>query len=108
MKLPTIAVITDEKIIEYLLAPRRRNDKSNWLAKAGYKVENWQQLEKDIRVQILSLDAKLADRTKYGQMFEIKGMLTGPNGKTLSVHSIWLNEYESGLFKFITMFPDKK
>lgn len=108
MKLPSTAVIAPEKIKEYLLSHRRRNDKSQWLAKAGYKLKNWQRLEKDLRSQILSLDAVLAEETKFGEMYEIKGTLVGPNGKSLSVRTIWMNEHESKLTKFITMFPDKK
>ena len=107
MKLPLTVIIAEEKIKEYLLSSRKRNDKSKWLAKAGYQLEDWQRLEKDLRTQLLSLDAVYAEETKYGQMYEIKGMLTGPNGKTLSVCSIWMKENESKLIKFITMFPDK-
>ena len=70
-------------------------------------MENWQRLEKDLRTQILSLDAKYTEDAKYGQMYEIKGMLTGPNGKTLTVCSMWMNEHESKLTKFMTMFPDR-
>lgn len=108
MKLPSTALIASDKIKRYLLSSRRRNDKSKWLAKAGYKQEDWQRLEKDLRIQILSLDAVLTEETKYGQMYEIKGTLVGPNGKSLSVRTIWMNEYESKLTKFITMYPDKK
>ena len=108
MKLPSTAVIAPEKIRRYLLSPRKRNDKSKWLAKAGYKLENWRKLEKDLRTQILTLDALSTEGTKYGQMYEIKGELIGPNGKTLSVRSVWMDEHESKLTKFITMFPDEK
>ena len=57
MKLQLTAIIEEEKIKEYLLSSRKRNDKSKWLAKAGYKLEDWQRLEKDLRTQLLSLDA---------------------------------------------------
>lgn len=62
----------------------------------------------DLCTQILSLDAVFIEETKYGQLYEIKGLLVGPNGKTLSVCSIWMDEHESKLTKFITIFPDKK
>ncbi len=104
MKLPSTAVISAEKIKNYLLKPRKRNDKSKWLAKAGYALANWQQLEKDLWTQILSLDAVPTDKTIFGQVFEIRGELKGPTEKTLL---IWMREYESNLSKFITMFPDK-
>ena len=108
MKLPSTTVIATEKIKDYLLSQRKRNDKSKWLAKAGYSLENWQQLEQDLRTQVLSLDAIPTDETKYGQIFEIKGVVKGPNGETLKVHTIWMREHESKSTKFITMFPQKK
>ena len=40
-------------------------------------------------------------------MYEIKGNLTGPNGKTLAVCTIWMTETATGDTKFITMYPEK-
>ena len=40
--------------------------------------------------------------------YEIKGKLTGPNGISLSVCTNWMIETETGISKFITMYPDKK
>ncbi|GJQ24460.1 hypothetical protein BIY37_00170 [Candidatus Brocadia sapporoensis] len=107
MKLPNNTLIAHEKLIQYLLVPRKRNDKSQWLAKAGYTLENWQLLESDLRNQILSLDVALIENTQYGQMYEIRGKLIGPNGKSLRVCTIWMTENETGNTKFITMYPDK-
>ncbi len=107
MKLPSNTLIATEKLTQYLLIPRRRNDKSRWLAQAGYTIKNWQLLEKDLRKQILSLVAIPIENTRYGKMFEIKGNLTGPNGKTLAVCTIWMTETATRETKFITMYPEK-
>jgi hypothetical protein len=107
MKLPADATIASTKVSQYLLAHRKRNDKSAWLAQAGYTVENWQILEKDLRTQILPLEATLTDNSPYGQIYEIEGKLTGPNGKTLPVYTIWMVEKVTGETKFITLFPNK-
>jgi len=108
MKLPLDSLIAHEKLTDYLLKPKKRNDKSKWLAQAGYTLENWQLLENDLRTQVLSLDATLIDKTRYGQMYEIRGKLIGPNGQALLVCTIWITEFTSGIAKFITMFPDKR
>jgi hypothetical protein len=55
----------------------------------------------------LSRSAIPTDNTKYGQMYEIKGSLTGPNGKNLTVCTIWMTETATGDTKFITMYPNK-
>ena len=65
-------------------------------------------MEYDLREQILSLDVVPIEKTKYGQLYEIIGKLTGPNGIRLSVCTIWIIETETGISKFITMYPDKK
>lgn len=107
MKLPENSLIAHEKLRQYLLILRKRNDKSQWLAQAGYTLENWQELENDLRVQILSLEATPIESTKYGQTYEIKGELTGPNGKSLLVCTIWMTETATGNTKLITIYPDK-
>ena len=107
MKLPKCTLIAYEKLTNYLLVFKKRNDKSRWLAEAGYSAENWQILEDDLRKQILSLDAKLSETTIYGQLYEITGELIGPNGKSISVRTIWMTETATEITKFITMYPDK-
>ena len=108
MKQPDDTLIAQEKLRQYLLTLRKRNDKSQWLSQAGYTLENWQVLEKDLRNQILSVDATATENTEYGQMYEIKQKLIGPNGKNLSVCTIWMAETATGNTKFITMYPDKR
>ena len=108
MKLPHDTLIAREKLMQYLLVCRKRNDKSQWLAQAGYTLENWQVLENDLRNQILSVDATSTENTVYGQMYEIKRNLIGPNGKSLPVCTIWMTETATGNTKFITMYPDKR
>lgn len=75
---------------------------------AGYELGNWNLLEHDLRYQILSLDAVQTDKNQYGQMYEIRGELTGSNGITIHVCAIWMKELETKQTKFITMRPDKR
>jgi hypothetical protein len=107
MKSSPHTIIAPEKLTQYLLVFRQRNDKSQWLAQAGYSLANWQSLENSLRSQILPLDALIVEETEYGQIYEIKGKLNGPNGKELSVCTIWLTEWATNNTKFITLYPDK-
>jgi len=68
MKLPVDAIIAADKIKLYLLKHRQEDDKSRYLAQAGYGVENWQQLERDLREQILVKDAVFLEESAYGQL----------------------------------------
>lgn len=107
MRLPEDAIITPAKLHQYLLVPKKRNDKSRWLATAGYTLEKWLKLERDLREQILSLEATFVEETEYGEMYEISGELQGPNDRVIAVRTVWMREVVTGQVKFITLFPDK-
>jgi Domain of unknown function (DUF6883) len=108
VKLPSDAVIAPEKLTRYLLAPREFDDKSQFLRQAGYTLDNWEQLEADLRLHVLPAEATVIEHTDYGDIFAIRAALTGPNGKTLFVRTIWMHELRSGVTKFITLYPDKR
>ncbi len=98
------AVISEAKLTQYLLVLLSKDDKSQFLALAGYTLENWQRLERDMKKQILSLEATSTQNTSYGQKYAIRGTLTGPNGVSLSVRTIWI--VIGGITRFVTLFPD--
>ncbi len=99
MKLPQNSIISSEKIIGYLLKPNKTNDKSKFLALGGYSLDNWLDLEHDLRA-LLRHPADLGQRNKYGQFFEIKGNL-----RNLKVKTIWLWEHGAEAPRFITLVP---
>jgi hypothetical protein len=108
MRLPVDATIADEKLVRYLLLPQVRGDKSAFLAQAGYVLENADQLGRDLRTQISTVDAVTLESNKFGQYYEIRGTLTGPNGVGLAVRTIWMTEHLSGITKFVTLIPDRR
>jgi hypothetical protein len=83
------------------------NDKSGFLALAGYTLENADRLGSDIRSQILTEEAEFVAGTEYGDTYCIRADITGPNGKSLRVMTIWLTEEATGTTKFITLYPAK-
>jgi len=107
MRLPTDAVIAADKLTRYLLVPQVRGDKSAFLGEAGYTADNADRLLRDLRSQILPLDAVVLESNKFGQYYEIRGRLTGPNGLVLAVRTIWMTEHLSGITKFVTLIPDR-
>jgi hypothetical protein len=97
------AVIPKSKLTQYLLIHLPRDDKSGFLAQAGYTLENWQQLEHDLRTQILPLAAVATVRTEFGQKYEIRGVLIGINGTELSITTVWIVTSEET--RFVTLVP---
>ena len=108
MRLPTDAVISREKLAGYLLTELPRGDKSRFLGQVGYTRVNAEQLERDLREQILPLDATPLPARGYGERYEILGSLRGPNGVTLPVRTIWMREFATGIVKFITLIPVRR
>jgi len=108
MKLSEDTAIARAKLHEYLLRHRDEDDKSGFLALAGYTLNNADRLIHDIRTQLLPLDAEFFDRTEYGSKYRIRGTLTGPNGRILRVVSIWMKEDATGETRFVTLFPDNR
>jgi hypothetical protein len=107
VKLPADARIAPEKLTRYLLVKRSVGDKSEFLKRAGYTLDNSQRLERDIRRQVLTEDAILIQSTSYGELYEIRASLTGPNKTSLKVKTVWMQELRTGVTKFITLYPDK-
>jgi hypothetical protein len=108
MKLPADTVLAAEKITQYLLVPQARGDKSGFLERAGYTSEHADQLLRDLRVQLLPLEAIPGKSNQFGQYYESRGALTGPNGVSLAVRAIWMTEHLSGMTKFVTLLTDKR
>ena len=106
MILPPDTFIAPEKLTRYLLIPQARGDKSAFLARAGYSLDNYAVLLRDLRAQILPLEALPLGSNEFGQFFEITGTLRGPNEVILRVRTIWMREQLTGVTKFITLIPD--
>ncbi len=60
-----------------------------------------------MREQILPLEAIPTESDRYGNKYAIRGQITGINGQSLDVVTIWMIEHETKITKFITLFPDK-
>ena len=108
MKLSEDTAIARAKLHEYLLRHRDEDDKSGFLALAGYTLNNADRLMHDIRTQLLPLDAEFFDRTEYGSKYRIRGTFNGPNGRVLRVVSVWMKEDATGETRFVTLFPDNR
>jgi hypothetical protein len=107
VKLPLNTIVDTRKITEYLLRPRLEDDKSGFLGLAGYTADKTDRLLADIREQVLPLEAECFEQTEYGPKYRIRATLTGPNGRTLRVVTIWMKENTTNQTKFVTLFPDK-
>lgn len=108
MKIPSDAIIPFEKITKYLLVPREWDDKSKFLAQAGFLRDNPELLLRAIRKLAADVDAVEDTTNEYGVFFRVEGELQGPNGRSLQVVTIWLRWYVDGQMRFVTLKPRKE
>ena len=87
------AEIPIEKFTKYALNMDHPKGKDKAIAfeKAlGYNINNAEDLIADIYKKLSIYPAKLRPKTQYGQPFEVRMLLTGPNGKTAYVKTGWI------------------
>lgn len=104
MRIPDNAIIPREKLTHYLLVPQPKNDKSGFLAQAGFTQENPDLLEKAIRLLIAENEAIVARQNEYGIFYRVVGDLYGPNG-ILSTVTVWIQLTKGEQYRFITLKP---
>jgi hypothetical protein len=108
VRIPEDAAIPDDKITRYLLVQRARNDKSKFLAQAGFTLENSEALMEAIQSLIKVSDAVQDRSNECGVFYQAVGELVGVNGVSLSVVTIWLQRQTDGKFQFVTLKPRKE
>ncbi|TVQ23095.1 MAG: hypothetical protein EA367_02805 [Leptolyngbya sp. DLM2.Bin15] len=106
MKLQGAILIPDAKLTEYLLVPRREDDKSKFLAQAGFTAANPAQLKEAILNLIQTCDAAPDRWNKYGTYYRVEGPLIGPSD-TLAVVTVWIERTTDNLIQFVTLKPKR-
>ena len=108
MKIPADALIAEAQLRDYLLVYKDVDDKSLFLAQAGFTRDEPEFLEAAIR-HLIENEEMMLDRTdKSGTFYEVTGELLGSHDRKLAVATIWLEEKDTGQFRFITLIPGKK
>jgi hypothetical protein len=111
VKLPRAseAIIPAEKLRDYLLSLESEESRSKaiFFARLGYTRGEWAALERDLRSQILPLDAEEAAPSRFGRKFIIPGSLTGPSGATSGVTTIWIIRFGEEEPRLVTAYPGR-
>jgi hypothetical protein len=106
VKIPEDLIIPEAKITQYLLVLKARNDKSRFLAQAGFTQKNPEDLRLAIQRQAMDKEAIEEKSNEYGTFYQVEGELIGVNGVSLSVITVWLQRQIDGKFQFVTLKPN--
>ena len=100
-------IIPLDKLTNYLLIPQKQNDKSKYLAMAGFTQEN--PLDLFNAIQELAQNFELIEdvTNEYGTFYRIEGTLRGVNQFDLEVVTILLKQIIDEKYHFITLKPKK-
>jgi hypothetical protein len=104
MLIPPNALIPMEKLTDYLLVPRRKNDKAQFLARAGFTSANPSTLEQAIRQLIAQNEAVQDQEDEYGTFYRVTGELRGPRG-ILMIVTVWMLRVNEYRYRFVTLKP---
>ncbi len=98
---PQQIVIAKEKVLNYLLVHKQQNDKSAFLEKIGFTINNYNELIEEIIYIATHNEATLSKNSNYGSLYKVEGLL-----KSKAVITIWLEKMETDQFIFITLYPN--
>ncbi len=103
---PERAVIDSAKLRDYLLSTSHSvgRFKARFFESLGYSTENWEQMEADIRDLIAAAEARPREKTEYGAKYEVRGSMTGPNGRSAEVVTVWIVLTGEDVPRFITAY----
>ena len=107
MQISSRLVIQDPKITQYLLIFQEKDDKSQFLANAGYTLQNWEQLKADILSFVPGSEIFAIVETFWGLRFRVRSQWQGVNGRAISVVTIWQEDCDADVLRFVTLYPDK-
>jgi hypothetical protein len=108
LKIPRDALIPLEKLTSYLLVSREWDDKSKFLAQAGFNLQNPHLLLAAIRELAAAVEAVEDGANEYGEFLRAEGELLGPKGQTLAAVTIWLRSKRDDRIRFVTLKPRKE
>lgn len=109
MKVPNAdrAIIAADKLTGYVLnvSHKRGGPKARLLLSLGYRSDNPQSLESDLRFQHLSHDVTRTHQNAYGVVYEVEGPIKTPSGRSVRFYSVWQVDTGTDVPRFITMYP---
>ena len=109
MKLPNFehSIVLPEKLRDYILSPVHPvgRFKSAFFRGLGYSAEAYEKLKSDLR-SLLVAEAELAKVTDFGALYLVRGVLSGPNGRSGLVVTVWIILSEQVVPRFVTAYPE--
>ena len=109
MKLPNgeKPAIDERKIREYLLSTSHPvgRFKARFFAGIGFGVQDWRELSSAIARVAATGEAEHGQASEYGRKYLVSGTLTGPDGRSAEVVSVWIVRPGDDAPRLVTVYP---
>jgi hypothetical protein len=104
------AEIAPAKIRDYLLSSRHAigRFKARGFKALGFSALRWQELERALREQHLTQEARPSGAAAYGQKYTVRAILKGPSGESTTIVSVWLIPTGGDIPRFVTAYPGER
>jgi hypothetical protein len=111
MRLPYVdqAIVDEKKIVQYLLSPTHSSGaaKAAFFERFGFSRENWGELRDALLSHARENDVSNTELTPFGEVFEVNGRLSSPDGRNPWVLVVWFVGSGESRPRLATAFPSK-
>ncbi|GIW83194.1 MAG: hypothetical protein KatS3mg105_5001 [Gemmatales bacterium] len=114
MKLPNLenAVVSQEKIVNYLLNPEHPDGagKAKFFAAQGFRPEDWETLADALRGVAAVNDVVYCKVSSHGSKYVVDGPMETPAGRSPwpLVRTVWIIDEGTTLPRLVTAYPTSK
>jgi hypothetical protein len=110
MKLPHVdrAVVSRERILEYLLAEKHPKGKAGFFSRVGFSFDKPDLLAGALRSHALKHSVDRTQDSPFGIRYIVEGTMETPDGRDPMVRSIWFIEYDFVVPRLVTAYPIRR
>ena len=100
-------VIDSSKLRDYILSDAHPvgRFKARFFHSLGYSQDGPGRLEQDLYLHLQQHDASPGETSQYGTKYLVRGILTGLNGRSVEVVSVWIVRVNEDFPRVVTAYP---
>jgi hypothetical protein len=107
MQLPHVekAVISESKIVDYLLNPLHPDGKAKFFSAAGFVASRWQELADAIRNLARATPVTSQLDSVHGRKYIVEGLIQTPVGSLALIRTVWIADGNDPVPRLVTAYP---
>lgn len=101
------AIVTEAKVVEYLLASDHPlgHSKAVFFRSLGYTRADWVMLRDDLLTVASRGEVSGQYRTRFGTKYVVDGAIRTPVGRVVGLRTIWITDEPEGPPRLVTAYP---